>query len=91
MSCDSFRVMKDSFKVPMPPMSLTLFLLRSSTYRSHAYQHIPSELSTSPLTFTAPVLTRKAKRPPTPCTTLLVLPTTDVVSASFTCVHKYVA
>ena len=37
-----------------------------------------------PLILTAPVLTLNAKSPPTPCTTLLVRPTTDVVSASFT-------
>jgi hypothetical protein len=69
----------------------TLFRRRSSAYFSQAYQRIPSEFKDKPETFIHPISTENANKPPTPCTTLFVRPTTDVVSASFTRVHTYVA
>ena len=101
MSCDSFLDMKCavasppslafSFRSPAacaPPIPRRRL---SSAYRSYAYHRMPMEFRVSPPTFTSPASTEKANRPPTPWTTDFVRPTTEVVSASLSRVHRYVA
>ena len=89
VSCDSFLVRKFSLSAPIPRLTFSsLSPRRFSAYLSHAYQLIPTEFRLSPSTFVNPQDTENANRPATPCTTLFVLPTTEVVSASLSCVQR---